>query len=342
MVSLPQSVPPVNIEDIDDEFIEDLIADARLYATYGRYAGLFKDERLFQTIATTLRERPISARLVVELQRILNETAQDIPFSTVAAMKAGWRPGRSPWLIKVMTLMLVVVSIILMLVVARLTLVHNEGTDLIAQAEELIDDRPQQTIDRLVREHVLARLQMEERAVDDPTGLPLNDSVSLALIESNEADLREITRRMTILRGEIGAYITDEAVFPLIGMQAVYCFTGRLINLNNPKYAVYCNAAETTVGAFTSKQLTAFGEKECPDALKPDDLKGENSLTRWRELLDGEKLSLSCKRIIENTGGSVHQKCRSTALARRVLRALDPPRTLRRDGSCNVSHALGA
>ena len=290
------------IREIDDAYIDDLIADARLYATYGRYAGSFRDERLFQTIASSLRKRPISHQLVVELQQILNDTARDIPFSTVAALKAGWTPGRSPLLIKCITFGLVIASILLMIVVARLTLVHNEGVGLIAQAEELIADKPQQSIDRLVREHVLARLQMEERAGSDPTGLPLNDTVSLSLLEANEAELGEITRRMSNLRGEIGNYIAVKAVFPLIGMKEIYCFTGHYFYSTSLSYRSHCPDPATIAAAESQQFQQLPPNAPCREALLPDasELNG-TAFSRWREMLDAEKKSLACNGVIAST-----------------------------------------
>ncbi|MFG5382602.1 hypothetical protein [Yoonia sp. R2-816] len=288
--------------EIDEAYIDDLITDARLYATYGRYAGSFKDERLFQTIASSLRQRPISHQLVVELQQILNDTARDIPFSTVAALKAGWTPGRAPLLTKCITFGLVIASIILMVVVARLTLVHNEGTGLIAQAEELMADKPQQSIDRLVREHVLARLQMEERASTDPTGLPLNDTVSLSLLEANEAELGEITRRMSNLRGEIGNYIAVRAVFPLIGMKEIYCFSGQYFYDASQSYRSHCPDASIVAAAQSQQFQQLATDAPCREALLPDtaDPNG-TAFTRWREMLDAEKKSLACNGVIAST-----------------------------------------
>ncbi len=295
-------VPPSDTDQIDEDYINELVNDALLYATYGRYAGSFKDEQLFQTIADSLRERPISNDLVVELHRILNETARDIPFSTVAALKAGWTPGRAPILIKCITFGLVIASIVLMVVVARLTLVHNQGTGLITQAEELMEDRPQQSIDRLVREHVLARLQLEERASENPTRLPLNDTVSLSLLEANEAELSEITRRMTNLRGEIGNYIAIKAVFPLIGMKEIYCFSGRLLSSDGATFKGHCPDA-TTIATAQSKQFVELSsEPSCRDPLLPDPTATNGTaFTRWRDMLEAERTSLECNGVIAST-----------------------------------------
>ena len=298
-------------DQVDEDYINELVDDALLYARYGRYAGSFKDEQLFQTIADSLQQRPISNELVVDLHRILNETARDIPFSTVAALKAGWTPGRAPIISKCMTFGLVIASILLMIVVARLTLVHNQGHGLISQAEALIEDRPQQTIDRLVREHVLARLQMEERANGDPTGLPLNDTVSLSLLESTQAELGEITRRMTNLRSDIGKYIAIEAVFPLVGMKELYCFSGGLLGNTSVNYQSHCPRRpnqEESNGQTRQVQTAAQPFQQlvqgqgCKPALLPETITADGSaFDRWREMLDAEQKSLACNGIIAST-----------------------------------------
>ncbi len=298
-----EPVPDTAEEQIQNAYIDELIEDAQLYATYGRYAGSFKDARLFEAIANTLRERPISNGMVVELQRILNQTAQDIPFSTVAALKAGWTPGRQRLQSTILTVALVLFSILIMVVVARLTLVHNEGQGFIVQAEALLEDKPQQTIDRLIREHVQARLQLEARASSSPNALPLDDTVTMAALEANEIELRDITREVSLLRGNIGEYSAVDAVFPLLGMKEVYCLSGSLLSFDTALYREHC-PQPLPEGAVAPDPVffPQIGNQTCPPALLPSDLPEDmNAMDRWRSILQSEKISLECNSVIAST-----------------------------------------
>lgn len=293
----PEADEPAALErTIDDEFIEELIEDARLYARYGRYAGAFRDARLFEAIATALREHPASDRLVVELQRVLNETAQNIPYATVAALKSGWVPGRPKPRTILATVLLVFMSILLMFVVGRLTLVHNRGANLAVTVEALIQDQPRATIDRLLREHLLIRLQAEQNTGDDIGAELVSSQIGIAALDDNEREIRRLSNRINVLTAEIGDYLSETSIFPLVGMRGAFCVANWLVGSDQPMFRAYCpDLAGIPTAPPSTTQLTASCEAPDLPAARPEDA---TVLETWRTLVSAERTWLTCTGVL--------------------------------------------
>lgn len=207
-----------------DQFVDDIIKDARLIADYGRLSGAFKDDAFFSALADAERveTRTISEPAIVKLQKQLNDAAKLVPFTTFAALHRNWTPRRSSRKSAWMSAFLVALSIIFMAATAQLTYIYNQGTDLLAAVETLQEQDTEQRFGHLVRQMWSAREDPDIRRNIDGNAIT---SESIYTLDYNLRKL-DTTISDTAMRAQDFAF---KSTFPLIGMHSAYCLYNRTL-----------------------------------------------------------------------------------------------------------------
>ena len=208
--------------DHEDPFVRDLIADAKLIASYGQRAGSFKDTSLFLAITAVERldDKSFWRPELVDLQKSLNDSAGVVPFSILAALKGGWTPFKFSKKTAFLTFVLVAFSISLMVVTAQLTYLYNKGLLIVAELESVNAQNPERRYGQLVRQLLAARTQ-----IDNAVGVSAANGQANLTEEAYyqlDDDMHELDAKLLQVSFSV-ANFSDEARFPIWGMRPVYC-----------------------------------------------------------------------------------------------------------------------
>lgn len=227
---------------------DDIIADAKLLAGYGQRAGLFKDDMLFVAIAKVERLDPADRTLgrdeLIELQREFNRTRELIPFPVFAALRNGWSPLVVTRALSFSVVLCVVLSILLMVIVGRLTFVYNQGSALLSDLQTLQSQGYERRFGQLERRLVAASVAAppvaaaSDSQASPATGatLPASNSADQDNIEQMAVDnyydmlteIKTLDRTIDDVGTRSQRYLTS-AVYPLPFMQAIYQWTTQLL-----------------------------------------------------------------------------------------------------------------
>lgn len=210
--------------DHEDPFVKDLIADAKLIASYGQRAGSFKDTSLFVAITAVERldDKSLWRPELVDLQKTLNNSAGIVPFSILAALKSGWTPFKFSKKTAFLTFVLVAFSIGLMIVTAQLTYLYNKGLSIVAELESVNAQDPERRYGQLVRQLLAAREQIDNAAAVSTTAGQSN--LTEEAYYQLDDDMHELDAKLLQVSSSVVNF-SDEARFPIWGMRPLYCAT---------------------------------------------------------------------------------------------------------------------
>ncbi|MBZ9660345.1 hypothetical protein LB523_14925 [Mesorhizobium sp. ESP-6-4] len=205
-----------------DPLVSGLLADAKLVAGYGRY-GVFKDSALFAAIgdAEKLSDASASQPEVVKLQTVLNDCSSTVPFSTLAALRTGWSPGDMSRRTALATYFLIALSVTMMIVIGKLTYVYNRGVSINAELQEIDNNDFSARFGQSIRQVWATKKQSSSAAAQQASA---TDLTLLKDAYYNSVDnLHSLDQRFSSLLVRAQGFMTQEAPFPLWGMQWAYC-----------------------------------------------------------------------------------------------------------------------
>ncbi|WP_217571913.1 hypothetical protein [Mesorhizobium sp. GbtcB19] len=251
-----------------DPLVSGLLADAKLVAGYGRY-GVFKDSALFAAIgdAEKLTDVTASQPEVVKLQSVLNDCSSTVPFSTLAALRTGWSPGDMSRRTALATYFLVALSVTMMIIIGKLTYVYNRGVSISAELQEIDNNDFSARFGQSIRQVWATKKQLSS-ATTQPAS-----TTDLTLLKDayyNSVDnLHSLDQRFSSLLVRAQGFMTQEAPFPIWGMEWAYCKisasaakAGAPLDFSNPRQMAinqFCNQqvalAQQQSGAESSQPL---------------------------------------------------------------------------------------
>ncbi|TPI36251.1 hypothetical protein FJW07_21625 [Mesorhizobium sp. B3-1-9] len=224
-----------------DPLVSGLLADAKLVAGYGRY-GVFKDSALFAAIgdAEKLNDATASQPEVVKLQTVFNDCSNTVPFSTLAALRTGWSPGDMSRRTALATYFLIALSVTMMIIIGKLTYVYNRGVSINAELQEIDNNDFSARFGQSIRQVWATKKQLSSAAAQQASA---TDLTLLKDAYYNSVDsLHSLDQRFSSLLVRAQGFMTQEAPFPLWGMQWAYCKlsassakAGAPIDFSNPR-----------------------------------------------------------------------------------------------------------
>jgi len=212
-----------------DPIVQQLLNDARLISTYSDQAGLSKDQSLHAAIAAAeqLQDKKLWSPEFGVLRTQLNNAMSLVPFSTLVALRNGWRPGaenQRPWF------SLLALSVIMMIVAGHLSQVYNEGVNLLAEIKVLSVSHPDRRFGQLSRQLLSARKEIANgtNVADASGGKPLDLQAYFQIYD----DLHELDAELFRISNSAKAY-SDSATFPIFGMKkSLYLYYSLLKRFN--------------------------------------------------------------------------------------------------------------
>jgi hypothetical protein len=205
-----------------DPLVSGLLADAKLVAGYGRY-GVFKDNSLIAAIgdAEQLGDATASQPAVVNLQKVLNDCSNTVPFATLVALRSGWSPGVMSFRTRIATYSMVALSILFMIITGTLTYKYNVGLALNSDLEQLNNSDFSVRFNQSVRQVWAAQKQLQKALAN---GTPATDFTLMKdSYYVSQDNLHSMNQRFVDLWANSQKFINQDAWFPLWGMQWVYC-----------------------------------------------------------------------------------------------------------------------
>lgn len=204
-------------DESTDVVVQQLLDDARLISTYCDQAGLSKDQSLHTAIAAAEQapDKKLWSKEFGALRTQLNTAMSSVPFSTLVALRNGWRPGaehQRPWFA------LLVLSVIMMIVAGHLSQVYNEGVNLLSEIKVLSVSHPDRRFGQLSRQLLSAR-----KEIANPTegaGAAGNKSLDLQAYFQIYDDLHELDAELFRISSSVDKY-QDKAVFPIPGFKKI-------------------------------------------------------------------------------------------------------------------------
>ncbi|RVD59827.1 hypothetical protein EN828_07835 [Mesorhizobium sp. M2D.F.Ca.ET.185.01.1.1] len=250
-----------------DPLVSGLLADAKLVAGYGRY-GVFKDSALFAAIgdAEKLTDVTASQPEVVKLQSVLNDCSTTVPFSTLAALRTGWSPGDMSRRTALATYFLVALSVTMMIIIGKLTYVYNRGVSISAELQEIDNNDFSARFGQSIRQVWATKKQLSSATVR-PTS-----TTDLTLLKDayyNSVDnLHSLDQRFSSLLVRAQGFMTQEAPFPIWGMQWAYCKlsasaakAGAPLDFSNPR--------QMAINQFCNQQVALAQQQSGTESSQP-------------------------------------------------------------------------
>ncbi|RAZ88952.1 hypothetical protein DPM33_21225 [Mesorhizobium hawassense] len=260
-----------------DPLVSGLLADAKLVAGYGRY-GVFKDSALFAAIgdAEKLTDVTASRPEVVKLQSVLNDCSNTVPFSTLAALRTGWSPGDMSRRTALATYFLVALSVTMMIIIGKLTYVYNRGVSISAELQEIDNNDFSARFGQSIRQVWATKKQLSSATARQAS------TTDLTLLKDayyNSVDsLHSLDQRFSSLLVRAQGFMTQEAPFPIWGMQWTYCRlsasaakAGAPLDFSNPR--------QMAINQFCNQQVALAQQQsgtESPQPLKQSDFDCKN------------------------------------------------------------------
>ena len=261
-----------------DPLVSGLLADAKLVAGYGRY-GVFKDSALFAAIgdAEKLNDATASQPEVVKLQTVLNDCSNTVPFSTLAALRTGWSPGDMSRRTALATYFLIALSVTMMVVIGKLTYVYNRGVSINAELQEIDNNEFSARFGQSIRQVWATKKQLSSATAQQASA---TDLTLLKDAYYNSVDsLHSLDQRFSSLLVRAQGFMTQEAPFPLWGMQWAYCRlsaspakAGAPLDFSNPR--------QMAIDQFCGQQIALAqqqGGAENSQPLKQSDFDCKNN-----------------------------------------------------------------
>jgi hypothetical protein len=261
-----------------DPLVSGLLADAKLVAGYGRY-GVFKDSALFAAIgdAEKLNDATASQPEVVKLQTVLNDCSNTVPFSTLAALRTGWSPGDMSRRTALATYFLIALSVTMMIVIGKLTYVYNRGVAINAELQEIDNNDFSARFGQSIRQVWATKKQLSSATAQQASA---TDLTLLKDAYYNSVDsLHSLDQRFSSLLARAQGFMTQEAPFPLWGMQWAYCKlsastakAGAPLDFSNPR--------QMAIDQFCGQQIALAqqqGGAENSQPLKQSDFDCKNN-----------------------------------------------------------------
>ncbi|TPJ58349.1 hypothetical protein [Mesorhizobium sp. B2-7-1] len=261
-----------------DPLVSGLLADAKLVAGYGRY-GVFKDSALFAAIgdAEKLNDATASQPEVVKLQTVLNDCSSTVPFSTLAALRTGWSPGDMSRRTALATYFLIALSVTMMIVIGKLTYVYNRGVAINAELQEIDNNDFSARFGQSIRQVWATKKQLSSATAQQASA---TDLTLLKDAYYNSVDsLHSLDQRFSSLLARAQGFMTQEAPFPLWGMQWGYCKlsaspakAGAPLDFSNPR--------QMAIDQFCGQQIALAqqqGGAENSQPLKQSDFDCKNN-----------------------------------------------------------------
>jgi hypothetical protein len=222
----------------DAEYVEELVSDAKLVASYGRRAGLFTDARLYAAIAAVerLQAKDSFAQEVVDLQLAVNEASKAVPFTTLVALKEGWVPGSSGRAKKRLTVLLLS-SVLLMIIAGQLFQVYSQGVAILKEINTLSLSDPDRRFGQLTRQLVGARQEISSSPPLDQEKDTLKRQAYFQIYD----DLRNLDQRLFSVVSKVRKY-EGTAAYPFTGsylLMDVYYRLQRFLGYESPAARIH-------------------------------------------------------------------------------------------------------
>ncbi|TPO06029.1 hypothetical protein [Mesorhizobium sp. B1-1-5] len=250
-----------------DPLVSGLLADAKLVAGYGRY-GVFKDSALFAAIgdAEKLSDASASQPEVVKLQTVLNDCSSTVPFSTLAALRTGWSPGDMSRRTALATYFLIALSVTMMIVIGKLTYVYNRGVSINAELQEIDNNDFSARFGQSIRQVWATKKQLSSAAAQQASA---TDLTLLKDAYYNSVDsLHSLDQRFSSLLVRAQGFMTQEAPFPLWGMQWAYCkFSASPAKAGAP--LDFSNPRQMAIDQFCGQQIALAQQQSGAASSQP-------------------------------------------------------------------------
>ncbi|TPJ27322.1 hypothetical protein [Mesorhizobium sp. B2-7-2] len=250
-----------------DPLVSGLLADAKLVAGYGRY-GVFKDSALFAAIgdAEKLSDASASQPEVVKLQTVLNDCSSTVPFSTLAALRTGWSPGDMSRRTALATYFLIALSVTMMIVIGKLTYVYNRGVSINAELQEIDNNDFSARFGQSIRQVWATKKQLSSAAAQQASA---TDLTLLKDAYYNSVDsLHSLDQRFSSLLVRAQGFMTQEAPFPLWGMQWAYCkFSASSAKAGTP--LDFSNPRQMAIDQFCGQQIVLAQQQSGAGSSQP-------------------------------------------------------------------------
>lgn len=197
----------------DSKYIADLVTDAKLVAEYGMQAGLLSDASLYQAIAAvestaaTDRKSPEVLKLHEEMAKAMKL----IPFSTLRALRRGWRPGSgdSPALL----VFLLIASLVFMILAVKLTAIYNTGVELVDEIRTVASTDPEHRFGQLSRQLIAARQKLTVDGSASPK--PEDESLKVQSYFETFDLLRDLDQQLNSIETRVMAF-EETASYPVV------------------------------------------------------------------------------------------------------------------------------
>lgn len=144
-----------------NEFVEELITDARNVARYRRWLHLDGGDALLDA-AHKATGKGVGSPEVSGLQRLVQEDGKAVPFGVLAKLRKGWNPYHPTWGNTTGTVLIVGIAVGMVLFTATCTYVYNRGVTALAELDQLIEMDARKTFGRHLRDMDQAQSQAEE------------------------------------------------------------------------------------------------------------------------------------------------------------------------------------
>ncbi|MET2830604.1 hypothetical protein [Mesorhizobium shangrilense] len=233
--------------ETDDAIIQGWLNDARLISIYAAQAGVIKDNELNVSIGAVdqLAEKKLGAPEVEGLRLQLNKALESVPFSTLVALRNGWRPGDTKQSQKKL-IFLLIFSVTIMVLAGHLSQIYNTGVSLLSEIRVLSVSHPDRRFGQLSRQLLAARKEIANSA--SKSGSLESQSLGLQAYFQVFDDLRELDLELSQISDRVEKY-SDQASFPIIGSKLLlyyYYSFQRYLNIADSETLIWLQKQHPT------------------------------------------------------------------------------------------------
>lgn len=196
-----------------DPYVKNLIDDARLIADYQSLAGQSADGTLHDAIDKVIASptKAIGSPEVVTLRKAFSKSMETVPFSTLLALRAGWRPGQSGGA-RGRFGILAVLSVLMMIAIGNLSQTYNRGVVLLSEIKTLSTVEPTRRYGELIRQLIESRAKISA----EPTAANDEQKLRLAAYFQTFEELRSLDLKLSSLALRVKD-LKDSTAYPIAG-----------------------------------------------------------------------------------------------------------------------------
>ena len=196
-----------------DPYLKILIDDARLIADYQSLSGQSADGTLHDAIDQVIASptKAINSSEVIALRKAFSTAMETVPFSTLLALRAGWRPGQAGGA-RGRFGILAVLSVLLMIAIGNLSQTYNRGIVLLSEIKTLSTVEPTRRYGELIRQLIESRAKI----ASDPPAADDEQKLRLVAYFQTFEELRGLDLTLSSLALRVKAF-KESTAYPIVG-----------------------------------------------------------------------------------------------------------------------------